>query len=149
MCSQTRNSCAKAFDNRSRSKNLKPKKLRGGQIVNPPTSPRLLGLTLDKVTRRHKDDGRTLLIHFHHLIYTIDFIFGTNHLLLLFFQLRETKRCLNRFNGNNNYKITSQALFCNRSSNMPSRIKVGIFRTRRSNDVQQMQFYSGHTSRFF
>ena len=30
MCSQTRNSCAKAFDNRSRSKNLKPKKLRGG-----------------------------------------------------------------------------------------------------------------------
>ena len=26
MCSQTRNSCAKAFDNRSRNKNLKPKK---------------------------------------------------------------------------------------------------------------------------
>ena len=26
MCSQTRNSCAKAFDNQSRSKNLKPKK---------------------------------------------------------------------------------------------------------------------------
>ena len=30
MCSQTRNSCAKAFDNRPRSKNLKPKKSRGG-----------------------------------------------------------------------------------------------------------------------
>ena len=29
MCSQTRNSCAKAFDNRSRSKNLKPKKSSG------------------------------------------------------------------------------------------------------------------------
>ena len=30
MCSQTRNSCAEAFDNRLRSKNLKPKKSRGG-----------------------------------------------------------------------------------------------------------------------
>ena len=30
MCLQTRNSCAKAFDNRSRSKNLKPKKSRRG-----------------------------------------------------------------------------------------------------------------------
>ena len=29
MCSQTRNSCAKAFDHQSRSKNLKPKKNRG------------------------------------------------------------------------------------------------------------------------
>ena len=36
MCSQTRNSCAKAFDNRSRSKNLKPKKSRGGQFDPPP-----------------------------------------------------------------------------------------------------------------
>ena len=30
MCLQTRNSCAKAFDNWSRSKNLKPKKSRRG-----------------------------------------------------------------------------------------------------------------------
>ena len=29
MCQQTRNSCTKAFDNRSRSKNLKPRKSRG------------------------------------------------------------------------------------------------------------------------
>ena len=36
MCSQTRNSCAKAFDNRSRSKNLKPKKLTGGGQFDPP-----------------------------------------------------------------------------------------------------------------
>ena len=35
MCSQTRNSCAKAFVNRSRSKNLKPKKSRGGQFDPP------------------------------------------------------------------------------------------------------------------
>ena len=42
MCSQTRNSCAKAFDNRSRSKNLKPKKSRGGAgQFNPPPSSRL------------------------------------------------------------------------------------------------------------
>ena len=34
MCSQTRNSCAKAFDNRSRSKNLKPKN-RGGCQFDP------------------------------------------------------------------------------------------------------------------
>ena len=43
MCSQTRNSCAKAFGNRSRSKNLKSKKSRGGQF-DPPPSPRPLGL---------------------------------------------------------------------------------------------------------
>ena len=43
MCSQTRNSCAKAFDNRSRSKNLMPKKSRGGQFDSPPP-PRPLGL---------------------------------------------------------------------------------------------------------
>ena len=38
MCLQTRNSCAKAFDNRSRSKNLKPKISRGGggQFDPPP-----------------------------------------------------------------------------------------------------------------
>ena len=36
MCSQTRNSCAKAFDNRSRSKNLKPKNSRGGGVKSPP-----------------------------------------------------------------------------------------------------------------
>ena len=36
MCSQTRNSCAKAFGNRSRSKTLKPKKSRGGQFDPPP-----------------------------------------------------------------------------------------------------------------
>ena len=42
MCSQTRNSCAKAFDNCSRSKNLKPK-IRGGSIWPPPPS-RLLGI---------------------------------------------------------------------------------------------------------
>ena len=35
MCSQTRNSCVKAFDNRSRSKNLKPKKSRGGVNLTP------------------------------------------------------------------------------------------------------------------
>ena len=47
MCSQTRNSCAKAFDNRPRSKNLKPKKLRGGggNLTSPS---RLLGLIKDK-----------------------------------------------------------------------------------------------------
>ena len=44
MCSQTRNSCAKAFDNRSRNKNLKPKKLRGGQFDSPPS--RLVGLSM-------------------------------------------------------------------------------------------------------
>ena len=37
MCSQTRNSYAKAFDNQSRSKNLKPKKSRG-QFDPPPPS---------------------------------------------------------------------------------------------------------------
>ena len=37
----SRNSCAKAFDNRSRSKNLKPKKSRGGSQFDPS---RLLGL---------------------------------------------------------------------------------------------------------
>ena len=37
MCSETGNSCAKVFDNRSRSKNLKPKKSRGeGQFDSPP-----------------------------------------------------------------------------------------------------------------
>ena len=36
MCSQIRNSCAKAFDNRSRSKNLKPKKSKGGGQFDPP-----------------------------------------------------------------------------------------------------------------
>ena len=39
MCSQTRNSCAKAFDNRSRSINLKPKNSRGGQFDTPPPPP--------------------------------------------------------------------------------------------------------------
>ena len=34
MCSQPRNSCAKAFDNRSRSKTLKPEKSREGGGVN-------------------------------------------------------------------------------------------------------------------
>ena len=42
MCSQTRNSCAKAFDNQSRDKNLKPKKSRGGGQFDSPL--RLLGL---------------------------------------------------------------------------------------------------------
>ena len=36
MCSQTRNSCAKVFGNRSRRKNLKPKNSRGGQFDPPP-----------------------------------------------------------------------------------------------------------------
>ena len=36
MCSQTRNSCAKPFDNRSRSKTLKPKKIEGGGSIWPP-----------------------------------------------------------------------------------------------------------------
>ena len=37
ICSQTRNSCAKAFDNRSKSKNLKPKKIEGGGVnLTPP-----------------------------------------------------------------------------------------------------------------
>ena len=35
MSSQTRNSCAKAFDYRQRSKNLKPKKSREGQFDGP------------------------------------------------------------------------------------------------------------------
>ena len=35
MCSQTRNSCAKAFDNRSRTKILQPKKSRGGGQFDP------------------------------------------------------------------------------------------------------------------
>ena len=48
MCSQTRNSCAKAFDNRSRGKNLKPKKSRGGVNLTPPLS-RLLGLSVGLV----------------------------------------------------------------------------------------------------
>ena len=46
MCSQTRSSCAKAFDNRSGNKNLKPKKSRGGWSIWPPPPPRLLGLSL-------------------------------------------------------------------------------------------------------
>ena len=45
MCSQTRNSCAKAFDNWSRNKNLKPQRSRGGQFA-PLTPSRLLGLTI-------------------------------------------------------------------------------------------------------
>ena len=37
MSKQTKNSCAKAFGNRSKNKNLKPKKSReGGQIDFPP-----------------------------------------------------------------------------------------------------------------
>ena len=41
MCSQTRNSCAKAFDNQSRSKNLKPKKSSGGEVnLTPPPPPK-------------------------------------------------------------------------------------------------------------
>ena len=51
MCSQTRNSCAKAFDNQSRSKNLKPKKSRGGggQFDSPPS--RLIGLKeIDRIS---------------------------------------------------------------------------------------------------
>ena len=44
MCSEKRNSCAKAFGNWSRSKNLKPKKLSGGQFAPPPPPSRLLGL---------------------------------------------------------------------------------------------------------
>ena len=36
MCSQTRNSCAKAFGNWSRNKNLKPKKSRGGGQFDTP-----------------------------------------------------------------------------------------------------------------
>ena len=43
MCLQINNKCAKAFDNRSRSKNLKPKKSRGVNLTPPPSS-RLLGL---------------------------------------------------------------------------------------------------------
>ena len=46
MCSQTRNSYAKAFNNWSRSKNLKPKNLRGGQFEPPPLS-RLLRLNIE------------------------------------------------------------------------------------------------------
>ena len=41
MCSQTRNSSAKAFNNRSRNKNLKPKKSRGCQFDPPPPPPSL------------------------------------------------------------------------------------------------------------
>ena len=41
MSQQTKNSCAKAFGNRSRNKNLRPKKSRGwgGQIDPPPLIP--------------------------------------------------------------------------------------------------------------
>ena len=49
MCSQTRNSCAKAFDNRSRGKHLKPKKSRGVNLTPPPPPSRLLSKT-DTVT---------------------------------------------------------------------------------------------------
>ena len=51
MCSQTRNSCAKAFDNRLRSKNLKPKKSRGGGQFDPSPPWRLLGLKCNTVIR--------------------------------------------------------------------------------------------------
>ena len=57
MCSQTRNSCAKAFDNQARSKNFKPKKSRGGQFDRPPPPPpsRLLGLNINlNVSLSHK-----------------------------------------------------------------------------------------------
>ena len=45
MCQQTRNSCANASENQSRSKDLKPKKSRGGGVNLTPSPPsRLLGL---------------------------------------------------------------------------------------------------------
>ena len=51
MCSQTRNSCAKAFDNQSRSKNLKPKNSRGGGQFDPPPPSRLIGLKeIDRIS---------------------------------------------------------------------------------------------------
>ena len=54
MCSQTRNSCAKAFDNRSRSKSLKPKKKREGVNLTPPPPPsRLLGLNRSLMIESH------------------------------------------------------------------------------------------------
>ena len=48
MCSQARNSCAKAFDNRSRIKNLKPKKSRGGVNLTPPPPPLLKATRVKK-----------------------------------------------------------------------------------------------------
>ena len=44
--SQTRNSCAKAFDNRSKSKNSKPKKIEGGGSIWPPPPSSLLRLNI-------------------------------------------------------------------------------------------------------
>ena len=44
MSQQTKNSCAKAFGNRSRNKNLRPKKSRGGGQIDPPLC--LLGLII-------------------------------------------------------------------------------------------------------
>ena len=53
MCFQTRNSCAKAFNNRSRSKKLKPKKSRrggGGQFdPNPFKASRVKNVNFFKI----------------------------------------------------------------------------------------------------
>ena len=49
MCQQTKNNCTKAFDNRSRSKNLKPKKSRGVNLT-PPSPSRLLRVKYDWLT---------------------------------------------------------------------------------------------------
>ena len=57
MCAQARNICFKAFDNRSRSKHLKPKKLwggGGGQFDPPPPPSRPLGLKFKKPMKEYK-----------------------------------------------------------------------------------------------
>ena len=50
MPQQTKNSCAKAFGNRSRNKNLKPKKSRGGVRLTPLMPFRVKAIVYDKVT---------------------------------------------------------------------------------------------------
>ena len=54
MCSQTRNSCAKDFDYRSRSKNLKQKKIEGGVNLTPLTPLKASGVKSIKNKPAHK-----------------------------------------------------------------------------------------------
>ena len=104
MYSQTSGSCAKAFDNRSRSKNLKSKKSRGVNLTPPP--PRLLGLInprslLEKIVTRSLEGGQSDPPSTFDTIHPIDFKFGTYNKLYLYFQLSKTTWCLIRFHGNN------------------------------------------------
>ena len=66
MCSQTRNNCAKAFDNQSRSKNLKPKKSRGWGQFDPPPPPlkasRVNGVMLQHNMLVVRDMSQTMIL---------------------------------------------------------------------------------------